>query len=246
MARISVKRSKGADAAPVVLTETRPTSERILDAAEILFGHNTFDTVSTRDIGTAAGVNLALLTYHFGTKEALFERIVARRAELLGKMRQTRLAALRASSTLTLETILDCFMRPLLEMLHSRDPGWESYVLLLSQIGQSNRWQHLLVQYFDDTARLFLAALREVTPGLDEVSLQRGFHFTLVIMLALASGNRRLEALSRGTLLATDIEAAYPPLLTFAVSGFRGLEQARVAGDDGEPPTPNPRRRKRT
>ena len=70
------------------------TRVRILDAAELLFGARGFDGVSLRDITDGAGVTLALASYHFGTKENLFEEVVARRAAELGEERLARLAAI--------------------------------------------------------------------------------------------------------------------------------------------------------
>src|SRR6218665_2628839 len=89
------------------------TRDKILDAAEELFGERTFDTVSLRDITQHAKVTLALASYHFGTKDRLFADIVARRADVLGQMRRERLAKLEGSSKLTTESILDAFMRPM-------------------------------------------------------------------------------------------------------------------------------------
>src|SRR6516225_2477250 len=68
--------------------------EKILNASEALFADQPFDSVSLREITLKAGVTLALASYHFGTKEALFEAVVARRADILGRMRQERLAGL--------------------------------------------------------------------------------------------------------------------------------------------------------
>ena len=69
------------------------TRALILDAAERQFGARGFDAISLRDITDDAGVTLALASYHFGTKDNLFEAVVARRAGSLGQDRRDRLAA---------------------------------------------------------------------------------------------------------------------------------------------------------
>ena len=56
------------------------TRARILDAAERLFAQGGFDGASMRDIAMAADVPVALVNFHGGAKEALFETVVARRA----------------------------------------------------------------------------------------------------------------------------------------------------------------------
>ena len=69
----------------------RATRERILDAAGRLFAERGFDGTSLRAITTAAGVNLAAVHYHLGSKEALLAAIVARHAEPVNRERLARL-----------------------------------------------------------------------------------------------------------------------------------------------------------
>jgi AcrR family transcriptional regulator len=61
----------------------KPTQDPILDAAERLFAGRGFYGVSVRNITQAAGVDVALVSYHFGAKRALFTAVFERRAELL-------------------------------------------------------------------------------------------------------------------------------------------------------------------
>lgn len=49
---------------------------QILGAAEELFAEKGFDGTSVRDIAHLAGVNLAMISYYFGSKEKLFEALV--------------------------------------------------------------------------------------------------------------------------------------------------------------------------
>ena len=51
----------------------------ILDAAERLFGNRGFEGTSVRDIAQEAGVNLAMISYYFGSKEKLLEALFAAR-----------------------------------------------------------------------------------------------------------------------------------------------------------------------
>jgi AcrR family transcriptional regulator len=54
--------------------------EHILITAEELFGEKGFDGTSVRDIAQSAGVNLAMISYYFGSKEKLLEALVEFRA----------------------------------------------------------------------------------------------------------------------------------------------------------------------
>ena len=50
--------------------------ETILSTAMKLFGEKGFEGTSVRDIAKAADVNLAMISYYFGSKEKLFENVV--------------------------------------------------------------------------------------------------------------------------------------------------------------------------
>ena len=52
-----------------------------MEAAEQLFAENGFNGTSVRDICEHAGVNLAMISYYFGSKEKLLEALFAYRGE---------------------------------------------------------------------------------------------------------------------------------------------------------------------
>ena len=55
--------------------------EAILTVAEKLFSEQDFDAVSVRDLAKEANVNIAMISYYFGSKEKLFEVLITRRLE---------------------------------------------------------------------------------------------------------------------------------------------------------------------
>lgn len=61
------------------------TREQLMTAASQLFAQHGFDGVSSDEIAQAAGVNKAMINYHFGGKEALYEAILG---EVLGRATQ--------------------------------------------------------------------------------------------------------------------------------------------------------------
>ncbi|MFT6975667.1 MAG: AcrR family transcriptional regulator, partial [Bermanella sp.] len=54
------------------------TVTRILDAAEQLFAEKGFAETSLRSITAKAGVNLAAVNYHFGSKKSLIQAVFVR------------------------------------------------------------------------------------------------------------------------------------------------------------------------
>src|ERR1019366_2066215 len=57
--------------------------EIILSTAMKLFGQKGFEGTSVREIGSGAGVNPAMISYYFGSKEKLFEKLVEHKASFL-------------------------------------------------------------------------------------------------------------------------------------------------------------------
>jgi len=85
------------------------TKQKILDTAENLFGAKGYDATSLRHIITEAGVNLAAIHYHFGSKEELLDQLIVRRA---GPVNEKRIALLdqieaEAGAVLTREQVVE-------------------------------------------------------------------------------------------------------------------------------------------
>src|SRR5688572_32520929 len=90
----------GAVAAPTAANGGRhnATKTKILDTAEALFMTHGFEATSLRSITASAGVNLAAVNYHFGSKEELFEAVLTRRLDPMNQRRVDLLTALEHES----------------------------------------------------------------------------------------------------------------------------------------------------
>ncbi len=64
-----------------------PTMQRILDSAERLFAEKGYSRTSLRAITSDAGVNLAAVNYHFGSKEELVRQVFQRKMAPLNRIR---------------------------------------------------------------------------------------------------------------------------------------------------------------
>ncbi len=160
---------------------TKPGKERILDAAERLFARHGFYGVSVRDITEAAGVDVALVSYHFGGKRELFAAVFQRRAEQLNPERLAMLEKVRRAAlpgTPTVEEIVNAFTYPLLERSARGGPGWKSYFALVAQVNNSPEWGPVLMtQHFDPLVERFIAVLREALPGCAARDIYWGYQF---------------------------------------------------------------------
>jgi len=160
------------------------TKVRILDAAEGLFMEHGFEATSLRSITTAAGVNLAAVNYHFGSKEELFQAVLTRR---LDPMNQDRVALLTrfeeeaSPDPVACERILTALFVPALRL--ARDParGGENYLRLLGRAYADPApfiRQFLSAQYAVMITR-FKAAFGRALPQLPKRELSWRLHFIM-------------------------------------------------------------------
>ena len=87
--------SDAATPVPVDPEREAATKQQVLIAAERLFALHGFQNVSVRDITAEAGVNLASVNYHFGSKDALLFDIFRRRTAELNRARARFSSAVR-------------------------------------------------------------------------------------------------------------------------------------------------------
>src|SRR6478735_927974 len=110
---------------PIALDATSAgTKTRILDAAERLFVEHGFEATSLRSLTSAAGVNLAAVNYHFGSKEELFQAVLTRRLDPMNQERIELLGRVEREAggrTLSCDRILAAMFIPALKL--ARNPA---------------------------------------------------------------------------------------------------------------------------
>ena len=148
------------------------TRERILGAAEALFARSGFDGVSMRDIGAAAEVPYALVTYHFKSKLGVYQALFRRRQDLLTNQRAEQLRALQLTGNrgADIRAIAAALVEPLIRI---RDlPGGVDFARLIAREicdpRQSERG--IVAEFIDPVAHATLDVMRQVAP---EVSYAR-------------------------------------------------------------------------
>ena len=113
-------------------SESPATRESLLDAAERLFAEAGIAASSVRAITREAGVNLAAVSYHFGSKDGLVREVLRRRLTPLQDERLRRLEALErrhAPDPPPVDAILRAFLHPVARYLG--DPGARAFSRLL-------------------------------------------------------------------------------------------------------------------
>ena len=95
--------------------------------------------------------------------------------------------------------VLDCFVRPYLDLAASGGEQWTAYARLIAYVSADERWRPISQRCFDPTAGLFMAELARLFPKADPQRVAGAFVFAISAMLALATSRWRIEALAGGT-----------------------------------------------
>lgn len=201
------------------------TRDRLLDTAERLFAQQGLDATSLRHITAEAGVNLAAVHYHFGSKEALVRAVFARRLGPLNKERLRLLDECEAragSGGPSLEEVVEAFIAPPLRLRGEPEQGGENFCLLMGQLfSESSKWRQIIFAEFGETLSRFPEAFRRALPHLPESELFWRLHFTIGTMVHTLRASEILVHLSQGQCDPADVEGTIRRLKAFVVAGLR-------------------------
>jgi AcrR family transcriptional regulator len=207
--------------------DKRPTPDRILDAAERLFAKGGFYGVSVRDITSEAGVDVALVNYHFGSKMDLYTDVLARRSQLLNQERLDMLEAAKAAARpapASIEAVINAFTYPLLDRSARGGPGWKSYFAIIAQVNNSPEFGGVLMtRHFDPVVQVFIDGLREALPGADDRDIYWAYHFLSGALTLTFAETGRIDNLSHGLCRSSDLDSVHERLVPYVAAGFRAL-----------------------
>jgi AcrR family transcriptional regulator len=152
-----------------------PTKQKILDTAERLFGQHGYAATSLRQIIAQAGVNLAAIHYHFGSKEELLDGIVLRKVTPVNERRMALLAEIEAEnpSRPDLERILDAFLMPMADQAADNP----DFVRLMGRLMAEGILPDIFRRHFQSLVERFTAALARALPELPPDELTWRIHF---------------------------------------------------------------------
>ena len=199
------------------------TKAAVFNAAERLFALNGFQSVSVRDITADAGVNLASVNYHFGSKDALLFEIFRRRTGELNRERARMLheASERHAGKPPVREILEALFAPPLRWSDPANDRRISIQFIIRARSEGTAQMRDAIQNDVSHLERFANALIAARPDLPRETVYWRLHF----VLGMVHNNRfaefdRLHHLSGGITREGDVTALLSRMLDFADAGF--------------------------
>ncbi|TMG85701.1 MAG: TetR/AcrR family transcriptional regulator [Betaproteobacteria bacterium] len=160
-----------------------------------------FEATSLRQITATAGVNLAAVNYHFGSKEELFQAVLTRRLDPMNQERiglLTRFEREAAPRALSCERILAAMFIPALRLARDRRRGGKDFLRLLGRAYADPApfiRQFLSEQYAVMISR-FKAAFGRALPQLPKRELSWRLHFVMGALSYTLAGTDALKLIA--------------------------------------------------
>jgi AcrR family transcriptional regulator len=127
------------------------TRERLLHAAVSVFGRDGFHAASTRALAGAAGVNQALIGYHFGSKEglylAVFEHIAERMSARVAPVAEKLLVELPAIDPGAPDCVDNC--------IRCIDRVFSALLEVLGENPEASSWVRLIIREQQEPTKAF-------------------------------------------------------------------------------------------
>ena len=185
------------------------TRTAILSAAERLYADRGFADVTLRDIVAAAGVNLAAVNYHFGSKDELIAELFVTRSLATNRERLNELKAAEEAGggRADIDAILRALVGPTLRgcLGGDREGSTAARFMIRASIESVPPIRRIKNREVDHL-RKFAAAMRRSLPDRSEVDLYWGLHFALAMAHHTIRERERLAKLSDGKCDLDDVQ----------------------------------------
>lgn len=163
------------------------TKTKILNAAEFLFATHGYAETSMRQITNRAGVNLAAVNYHFGSKKTLTIEVLDRYLSKLIPEIMSNLSQLTVSTNHSpkndpsINALFTAFKQPLMNLNLINEQGTIYFLKLLGRgyIDSQGHLRRFITTKYRDELRLIRGAFQNNCPNLSEQELFWHLHFAL-------------------------------------------------------------------
>jgi AcrR family transcriptional regulator len=205
------------------------TRTAILSAAERLYADRGFADVTLRDIVAAAGVNLAAVNYHFGSKDELIAELFVTRSLATNRERLNELRAAEEArgGRAGIDAILRALVGPTLRgcLSPDRERSSAARFMIRASIESVPPIRRIKNREIDHL-RKFAAAMRRSLPDCREADLYWGLHFALAMAHQTIRDSERLTKLSEGLCDLNDVNAMIKRIVEVSVMALTGGDVA--------------------
>ena len=208
-----------------------PTRDRILDTAERLFAERGYHAVSLRHIGDEADAQIALISYHFGSKELLYRAVFERRLMPVSERRRAALAMAMAANNgqPTIGAVLEAFARPWIE-IRDTEAGQFYARLIAREVNDPQEEERGIVgSLLDPIARDFLEAMERALPGHERSDVHWAYHFFVGLLTLTMANPRRVKRLSGDLMDNQTTDVVVSRLVAFVINGLQANKAALIA-----------------
>ncbi len=159
------------------------TKKLLLDCAEKLFAQEGFHHTSMRVLTEQAGVNLASVNYHFGSKENLLYAVIERRLKPLNKKRLRGLEVVMRNAAASgvlpaVNDLLLAFLQPTFAFRRSSSAANNFISLIGRSWNDPDQTVHnCFIKLAMPLFQYFSSCLRQALPNLDELVFQARLQF---------------------------------------------------------------------
>jgi AcrR family transcriptional regulator len=203
------------------------TRTLILDTAERMFVANGYSGVTMRALTAEAGVNLAAVNYHFGSKDKLLLEVFRRGSLSINRERARLLREAEAAAgdePASVRAILHALFDPPLRATLRAQQGTGGRTIYMQFVARAvldgPPEMRALIERDVRHLERFVAALSRALPHLPREDLLWRFHFAMGALHSIYHDLRRLDALSGGASDMTDAEAIIDRVVAFAAAGL--------------------------
>jgi len=203
------------------------TKTRILDAAELLFMEHGYEATSLRSLTAAAGVNLASVNYHFGSKDVLFQAVLTRR---LDPMNQERIELLErvereaGGKPASVEKVIYAMLAPALRLARDEERGGKNFLRVLGRAyaDPAPFIRHFLSAQYAGMIARYKEAFSRALPHLSRPELTWRLHFVMGALSYTLAGTDALKLFAQvAPAEADDDELLLQRLAPFLVAGLK-------------------------
>ena len=204
------------------------TRIKILEAAELELADLGFAGASIRNITQRAGVNIASINYHFGTKEDLIKELFKYRIIPLNDLRMEMLREAQAESddgVVPVSQLVSILVRPAVSKLMSKEGRRFSQAIARCMSEPHEFMSQLDEEIFQEIFQTFLAAFQKALPDLDLEIVLNKLHFIICSMVGFMMHFPRMDQFVGREMSGDGFEQLLDQYIDFIATG---IESARV------------------